>query len=345
MFTSARLKLTAWYLLIIMVISLSFSTVIYRMFSLEVERFARVQRFRIERGLLTPLPVPDESELPLPRVLDATLLDDVRHHFLLYLALINAGVFIVSGGLGYLLAGRTLQPIKEMVDEQHRFISDASHELRTPLTALKSSLEVNIRDPKLTLADAKVLLKESITDVNKLQTLSDALLQLAQYEKPVRSGSFTNVRLSEVVTDAIKRVQAMAKQKEITVTSHVQQISIVADAQTLTDLLVILCDNAIKYSPPDSTVTVTAKRTDGMASISVADHGLGIRDKDLPHIFDRFYRADAARSKEHAGGYGLGLAIAKKIAEQHDGTIQVQSAIHKGSTFTVRLPLTHKGNV
>jgi signal transduction histidine kinase len=181
MFQSARLQLTAWYLLIIMCISMAFSAVIYTFLSKEVERFARMQRVRIERqrGPFEFLPQSD----PQIRIIDPDLVSETKNRILLTLAGINGIIFLLSGGLGYILAGRTLQPIQTMVEEQHRFIQDASHELRTPLTALKSTFEVSLRDKKSTIADFKNVIHGGISDVNALQALSDALLQLAQAEK------------------------------------------------------------------------------------------------------------------------------------------------------------------
>lgn len=338
MFRSARLKLTAWYLLIIMVISLSFSTVIYRMFSMEVERVARIQRLRIERGLNGgTLPFSDDTS-PSPRlILDDALIGEEQQRIILFLAVVNAGVFVLSGALGYFLAGRTLEPIAAMVDEQHRFISDASHELRTPLTALKSSLEVNIRDPNLTIAAAKTLMKESVSDVNKLQSLSDSLLQLAQYQTP--KPKFSTIHLDAISQSACRQVSSLAQRKHITLANDIPSLELDASEYGILDLLVILLDNAIKYSPQRSTVRLSAKRTDGSVLISVMDTGIGINATDLPHIFDRFYRADTARSKQSLGGYGLGLSIAKQIANAHHGSISVESAPKKGTTFTVRLPI------
>lgn len=349
MFQSARLKLTAWYLLIIMCVSVSFSVVIYRMLTLEVERFARLQRSRIERRFEIDVPVPPSAfpnfSVPPSTFVDESLIVEVDQHILLILGAVNLGVLVVAGGLGYFLAGRTLRPIQDMMDEQHRFISDASHELRTPLTALKSSLEVNIRDPKLTIKDAKTLMKESVEDVNKLQSLSDALLTLAQYEKPAVNIAFRRAQLTVIIASALKKTTPMAKQKHITVTDRTKPFTVEADESSLTDVFVILLDNAIKYSPNDSEITVTSKRTDSTADITVADHGRGIKPKDLPHIFDRFYRADSSRMKERAGGYGLGLSIAKKIAEMHHGSISVVSAPGRGSAFTVRLPVKQAGKM
>ena len=148
MFNSARLKLTAWYLLGIMCISILFSSIIYRGLMSEVNRFEQIQRFRFERRLEEGEIVPKTIIFKLPPPIPGSqeLIEETEKRILIMLITVNAGIFIISGLLGYVLAGRTLKPIKEMMDEQNRFISDASHEFRTPLTSLKSGFEVFLRN-------------------------------------------------------------------------------------------------------------------------------------------------------------------------------------------------------
>jgi signal transduction histidine kinase len=330
MFTNARLKLTAWYLLIIMFISISFSAVIYKLLSNEVERFERAQRFRIERSLPYPPPFPTANP---------ELLEETRHRIFSMLFFINLGILFISGGLGYILAGRTLTPIKEMVDEQNRFISDASHEFRTPLTSLKSAFEVYLRNNRSTLPEAKTLVRESVSEVDKLQALSDSLLQLTQYEKPEGNILLKKISLNKVIKDAVYRLRTIAKDKNISIKYSPVTLETMGNYYSLSELMVILLDNAIKYSSQNSRVELEVKKTDGSVLISVKDKGVGIDKKDIPHIFDRFYRTDSARTKQTIGGYGLGLSIAKKIVTMHKGTIRVKSTPKKGTTFTVKLPV------
>lgn len=343
MFKSARIKLTGWYLLIIMVISISFSIVIYRVLTSEVDRFAKAQRHRIELKLQEGEFFPPEyrfRHFPLPSspIMDPELVEEVKQRIIMMLLGVNGIILIVSGGLGYLLAGRTLMPIKEMIDDQNRFITDASHELRTPLTSLKSAMEVHLRDKKLSLTDAKKLITDNIEDVNKLQSLSDALLQLARYQKPNGSILFEKVLISDIAKQAIKKVELLARKKKINIETQFGNYTLEGNKYDLIDLLVILLDNAIKYSPARTLVIIKMKKTDGSIELQVQDQGIGIDEKDIPHIFDRFYRADDSRSKIAASGYGLGLSIAKKIVDFHHGEIYAQSIPNKGSTFTVRLP-------
>lgn len=327
MFEGARLKLTAWYVLIIMLVSLSFSVVIYQLAKREIEGFARQPRFVVMGENLRFMDNQDIVEQAEKRLM-SSLLE------------LNGIILVASASAAYFLAGKTLKPIKIMVDEQNQFISDASHELRTPLTALKSSMEVNLRDKELSVREAKKLIKENIEDVNQLQSLSDGLLQLTQYHQTGGQLVKEKIRIDEVVKKATGKVELLAKKKRIKlVTKGTEKVEVVANQYNITDLLVILIDNAIKYSPEGKEVRVTAKKHDGWVWLSVADKGMGIEKKDIPHIFERFYRADSARSREGAGGYGLGLAIAKRIAEMHKGTISVESQVGKGTVFTVKLPI------
>lgn len=349
MFAGARLKLTAWYLLIIMLISMSFSVVIYKVLTNEVERFVRMQRSKIERrfreGEFFPQDLHFQGTLPQVSIMDPELVEETKRRLILILIAVNGGIVIISGGLGYILAGRTLKPIKEMLDEQNRFITDASHELRTPLTSLKSAMEVNLRDKHLTLTNAKTLISENIEEVNKLQSLSDELLQLAQYQKPYASAKFEKLSLSDLVKKAVRKIEPLAKHKDIIVQDNTKDVEIEGNKYGLCDLLVILLDNAIKYSKNIKTVKISSQKTDGFVNISVADQGIGIDEKDIPHIFDRFFRADTARLKTASGGYGLGLSIAKKIVDIHHGSITVESKINKGSTFTIHLPISQSFHI
>jgi signal transduction histidine kinase len=145
--------------------------------------------------------------------------------------------------------------------------------------------------------------------------------------------------LTTLALEALKSTQFLASQKLITVVNQVEDFQIVGDKASLVELLVILIDNAIKYSEPKTTIKLTTRKSNQFVSLAVTDHGQGIKASDLPHIFDRFYRADFSRSKTKTNGYGLGLSIAKKIVDAHGGKIEAKSTLGKGSTFVVRLPL------
>lgn len=334
MFKGARLKLTAWYLLILMTISISFSIVIYQGATAEIQRALSFQRFRIEnpkQEFIFPQP-------PRRIFVDPEVLEESKKRIIDRLVLINVIILISSGTAGYFLAGRTLKPISEMVDEQNRFISDASHELRTPLTGLITATEVSLRNKDLSLTQSKKILLENLEELNDLKKLSDNLLHLASFQKPNGKMPFEIISLNEVLSTAVKKLSPMAKQKEIgIILADKKTVKVNGNFDRLLELVMILLDNAIKYSSPKLKVEIGVEKQKQDAVFSVKDYGQGINAKDLPRIFDRFYRIEQSRNKQ-TDGYGLGLAIAKKIVEIHKGNIQVESHLNKGSLFTVTLP-------
>lgn len=340
MFRSARIQLTLWYMLIILIISSVFSLIIYRSISAELNRFAKRQRYFIQHPVedrFAPVPTFEMRVIPI----DPQLIEESERRVIYSLVVINIGIVSVSGLIGYFLAGRTLKPIHTMVEEQKRFITDASHELRTPLTALKSSIEVHLRDKALTVEEARELLKSNLDDVNRLQGLSDNLLQLAQYQAPQMQLVVEKTSTDTVVSAALKRVQPIADKKHIELSKKGKAYMFEVDAKAISDVLVILLENAVKYSPEKTQVEVAVDRTDGKIKVSVRDEGIGISEKDRPHIFDRFYRADTSRSKEHKNGYGLGLSIAKRIIDSHKGSISVRTGKKKGAEFVVTVPTVY----
>lgn len=343
MFRSARIKLTAWYLLIIMMVSLSFSAAIYRVLSVELERVGRLQRLRMERRLPERPPLEFTSMMGHDEwrrlfFLDPDLMAETKSRLLFILALVNLSILGASAMAGYFLAGRTLKPIAQMLEEQNRFVADASHELRTPLTSLKSEIEVGLRDKNLNLNEAKKLLVSNLEEVNNLQVLSDELIRLAQYQKGKNGWLAENVSLASISGEAIKKVAGLAKSKDINIANKIGDGVVVGNKTALTELLTIFLDNAIKYSPEKTTVTLSSERKDGQVLVRITDQGVGISEADSPHLFDRFYRADKSRTKGVVSGYGLGLSIAKQIVEKHHGSVRVQSQLNKGTTFTVYLP-------
>lgn len=334
MFKQARLKLTLWYLLIIMIISLSFSGLIYQLVNMEINRFADSQRFRIERRLqdfdnLAPRP---------PIIIDDDLIAESQKRLLINLAFIDGIIFVLSGSLSYLLAGRTLRPIQKMTEEQKRFISDASHELKTPLTGLKALFEVSLRDKKLNLSEAKNVIKEGISQTNQLQLLSESLLKL-NYLDGSSSLNLQPISIKKIMTETVNKIKAKADFRRIKIKTKTVSGEINADQQKIEELILILLDNAIKYSPKSSQIKFSASRTNKTVILKVVDQGIGISENDLPHIFDRFYQADNARTKGSGSGYGLGLCIAQIIVRQHRGQIKVKSLEGKGSEFKVILPV------
>jgi signal transduction histidine kinase len=191
------------------------------------------------------------------------------------------------------------------------------------------------------LDQTKTLLKSNLEEVNSLQVLSDGLIRLTQYQKAQNGLEVADVSLTDITKEAIRKVTNAAKEKRITITNTIRSAVVQGNKTSLTELLVIFLDNAIKYSPRQKTVHITSNKTDSHIIIEIADEGIGIDEKDIPHLFDRFYRADKSRTKTGVPGYGLGLSIAKQIVDQHNGSIRVKSQLKKGTTFTIELPIKH----
>lgn len=167
-----------------------------------------------------------------------------------------------------------------------------------------------------------------------MQTLTERLLLLANNH----TVELTKVDIETVAVEAMNRLIPLASSKHISIENNVASKQVMADPQSLTDVLTILIDNAIKYSPEKSLIIIESLEHENSVSIKIKDQGIGIKQTDISHLFDRFYRADASRSKLNVEGYGLGLSIAKRLVELQGGTIEVDSIVGTGSTFTVKLP-------
>jgi signal transduction histidine kinase len=340
-------RLAAAYVGIMMAISLVFTVSLYHLSSTQLQDSLRREYLHF-RPLINVVPSDGSDSFALTP--DASQyqaeLSAGRRHLALELAYFNLVILILAGAASYQLARRTLRPIEDALEAQTRFAGDASHELRTPLTAMQAEIEVALRNTKLSGADARKLLGSNLEEVGKLKVLSDGLLRLARGTGELPVGP---VALAEVISQAVQRLAKAAAAKKVEVTSSGGTVEALGDTPTLIELIAILLDNAIKFSPAGSPVAIQLARQGRQAVVTVSDHGPGIADQDLPHIFERFYRADRAHGRyelESTGmtqsvpGSGLGLAIARQIVEEAGGTLTVESTLGVGSCFTVRLPLT-----
>ncbi|MBW4061078.1 hypothetical protein HJC99_00695 [Candidatus Saccharibacteria bacterium] len=325
-------RLAAGYAFILLILSLIFSFVLYHFAVGQLARGLNHQYLEY-RGEAPTGPF-DPSHIPTGV---QSYLDDGRHNLILNLVYFNVVIIVLGAGLSYLLAKRTFRPIEEALASQRRFASDASHELRTPLAVMQTEIEIARADPRLSRDEAIELLGSNLDEVKKLHQLSDSLLRLARSEG--RSLTLTNVSLSRVADDAVDRLAGAAKAKRIQLINDTTAVIVLADHETLAELAAILLDNAIKYSPDGSTVTLTTAVQGHAGWLTIIDHGPGIAASDLPHIFDRFYRADKSRTGGQASGHGLGLSLAKHIAELNEAEIVATSQLGKGSSFTIKARL------
>jgi signal transduction histidine kinase len=330
MFRSATFRLTLWYLAIIMAISILFSWVIYNTSLHELSAGLRRQAVTyhiLPRYDFTP-PVPERESLDNQVGL-------AEQRLRLNLLILNLAILTLAGGASYFLAQWTLQPIEDALDAQSRFTADASHELRTPLTAMKTEIEVALRNKQLDVKESKELLASNLEEISKLEALSNGLLKLAQHDQ--HNTPKESVQIKPVVAAAVDRLDTMMKQREVKLEQKLTEFTAHGDSESLVELVVVLLDNAVKYSPKKAKIQITSRTSGHYGYLAITDHGEGIKASDIPHIFDRFYRADNSRTKNQTDGYGLGLSIAQKIAEAHNGAIDVKSTPGKGSTFTIKL--------
>lgn len=329
MFRSATLKLTAWYLVIIMAISLLFSFAIYQLNFHEVNiRLENLQHSLIDPNIRPQSQMTDDFQ-------DQLRMDQSRQAAVqMILALVYINTFIVvAGGFGsYFLARRTLGPIEKAHEAQSRFTSDASHELRTPLATMKAELEVYLRDDNLALEEAKELLESNLEEVDKLIQLSEMLLKMARldYDKLEKE----QIDIVELLPSAMKPFSRWKKRFDITTR---KEALLFGNEAAIIELMNILIDNALKYSPERSRISIRIFEKRLMTGFEIKNTGENISEEKLPHIFDRFYRADNSRTESGKNGYGLGLAIAKKITEIHHGYIQASST-EKETVFTFYIP-------
>jgi signal transduction histidine kinase len=242
-------------------------------------------------------------------------------------------VLALAVAVGFVYAGRALIPIRDSLRRQREFAADASHELRTPLTILRGSVEHLRRHRTRPVGEVGEALDDIDVEVDRLTHLVDDLLLLARSDSGVIELRRESVDLSEVAGEALQRLRAQAEARGVELRLDAAPVEVAGDPDRLRQLVAILLDNAIRHSPSGSSVSVGI-HGDAHPGLAVEDEGPGIRAEDLPHVFDRFWRASDAPT----GGTGLGLAIAAWIAEHHGGRITASNRPSGGARFEVSLP-------
>lgn len=332
MFRSATFRVTLITVIVTMAISAIFSIAIYHFAAGAIEFSARRQYIRLRHDYTLPAPLKTPVASPMGE--EQT---EAARHLLLNLIYLNLIIFGVSTLIGAYLARRTLEPIEQAMELQGQFAADASHELRTPLAAMRSEIEVTLREKKISENESRQLLASNLEEIAKLEGLASGLLQLARLES--MAAHFIPTNIASVIKSAMTTLKVPAKQKNIQLSHTGNDFKVLGEADSLAQLIKILLDNAIKYSPAGSSVRILTKVSGRRGSIMVSDDGPGIAAEEVNHVFERFWRANSSRTKNKADGYGLGLAIAKEIAQLHKGEIKVNSVLGKGSQFVVELPL------
>ena len=229
-----------------------------------------------------------------------------------------------------------LDRLDDAFKREQQFIADVAHELKTPLATLRSTLEVSLSKDR-SREEYKKVITDAITETNHLSSTLNDILNLAWSETPQEQKHMVKINLSALLTEIVDIAEKLASQKNQTVKSEIKSdVYIEGHKEKFARALVNIIDNAVKYTPKKGEIFVELKTKEGHAFIIFQDSGQGILTKDLPHIFDRFYRGSAT---DNVFGSGIGLSITQSIIKAHHGDIRVQSNVGKGTTFIVTLPI------
>lgn len=291
---------------------------------------------------------------------------------------------ILASGIGWFLAKKTLRPVNEITKmakkieagslnerlavsgpkdeigrlaetfndmiarlelsfrQMRQFTADASHELKTPLTVLKGEMEITLKTEK-TAEGFREAVKSSLEEIDKMSAIVKSLLDLARSDSRIKLPK-DKIRLNEIIKERFDQTMPLARYKGVDMRiMKSEEVIIIGDMLRIGQLVFNLIDNAIKYTVKGGRIEISLEEENNWAIITVLDTGLGIAKEDIPYIFDRFYRVDKARTSGE-GGVGLGLSICKEIVDAHEGRIEVESAVGKGSIFRVYLPVASKTN-
>lgn len=252
-----------------------------------------------------------------------------------------SAVALVMLGVIYLtsryFADRSIKPVKEAFEKQKRFIADASHELKTPLAVINTNADVLLANGEDTINEQSKWLQHIKSETERMKTLTNDLLYLTEMDDARSRMIHVPFDLSDAVDGVILTMEAVIFEKELALEYDIEPgLMVTGSSEQMKQVVMILLDNALKYTNPHGSIQLSLKRHHGHIQLTVANSGPGIAPEHVDRIFDRFYRADASRSRQ-LGGYGLGLAIAKSIVEQHRGKITAKSVPNEKTTFTVQL--------
>lgn len=271
-------------------------------------------------------------------LLDQTGTRATLRNTLLILLGVTLLTLLILFGLSTLFASRTVRPVKEAFDRQKNFVADASHELKTPLAILNANLSVLAENEAESVASQEPWISAMQVQITRMNGLINDMLTLAKLDHDQDAGPTRAVDFSRLATGCLLSFEAVAYENGVEIRSRIaEHLTVNGSPEKFSRLVDILLDNAVKHTPSGGTVQVVLSREKNHAVLCVRNSGEEIAAEALPHVFDRFYRADSARSRE-TGGYGLGLAIAKSIVENVHGKIFAESA-DGYTTFTVELPI------
>jgi len=334
-FTHSRTILTLWYVVfcLALIALLNFGAFTAQSSSLQVPGVARgFGSGATSQTTLTFIKTDNASAV--------TSLDAIRQRFGYTLIIADSALFVFAIIFSYILAGFTLNPIRKIMQQQEEFAQEASHELRTPLSVIAMEVETLKRDQSMSNRDAVNHIDDEIKRMNRL--VSGLLVLMQPYKDTKRVGHIQPFNLAQSTKTVFLQLQKIADSKQLTYSFHSSyKGKVVADRHDIEQVVRILLENAIKYSPKHGSVLLNvAQQSKQQASVEIIDTGPGIAKEDLPYIFDRFYRGK--NNKKDTSGLGLGLAIAKKMVVPYKGSITIQSELDKGTTATIYLPIDQR---
>lgn len=322
-FQKVRLRLTLWYILIT-----AFLLIIFSIAAIGAEKRAFS---KIQQALGNP------TQRPKLTALLETSISEFEKNFRNRLLIFDLILFLTASASSYLLSGRTLRPISEMIKQQEEFSADASHELRTPLTTINMEIEALQRTEKNLPAKYKNIFTSIQEEISRMQEIVEGLLILVRSNYVDTKKAWKVFNLSKLTDDTFKQMQTLVREKNIDFKlENESNLMVYGNPDQLKQVIIILLDNAIKHTFSKGIIIVQTSLKENDVNLTVQDLGVGIAEKDLPYIFDRFYRA--SNNQNYNKGVGIGLTIAKKIIENHQGKILVESKLNQGSKFTIQLP-------
>lgn len=326
MFRSAIIKLTLVYVALAVILSLIFSGVLYH-FSTDTLREALGHQ---HKALAT-----NDHDFD-NRFSVSEELDKQSRRLLIQLIYFNISVIAGSAIVSYLLARRTLRPIERAHESQIRFTAEASHELRTPLAAMRADTEVALMEKGLN-DKSRQILQANVDDIHRLEQLASHLLEISRYQNNTTNEPEL-LNLDEIISQSLRQFKQIIKTKQLKIRQAITPVQILGEDYALHQLLTIVLDNAVKYSHRGGEITIKLHAEDKYAILDITDTGIGIPASDIPHLFERFYRATNVKSgKNNGSGYGLGLPLAQEIVKAHKGSIHISSKENVGSEVVVKL--------
>ena len=322
-FSKAKLKLTLFYAASLFVVIVIFSSLIYALF---INNIINNNEFEEDKY----------SELNANKELQ--ILNNAISKLKLTLIITDVGIIIVVTAVGYFLSTKTLQPIKNSLEEQKRFVSDSAHELRTPLTIMKTGIETVTTGKKQSLKEYQTLSKDLLEEINKLIVMSNDLLFLSKKDAEKLEKKWTRINISVICENQIKLFQTYAAKKTVFLDSEIKgQYFLKGNTEQINQLVTNLLKNALDYNKQSGRVVLSLGKQKNNIILKVSDTGRGIAPEDLKHIYKRFYKADESRSISDSGA-GLGLSIVKEIVDLHKGIIKINSNLDKGTEVVVIFP-------